>query len=134
MHERASEAFAQHDVNFMQWMVLTKLREEVAFTPGDLCRAMRYDTGAFTRVLDELEQRGLIERERSRTDRRVVKLRLTADGRKRSIEFTPLVVDLLNGALANFSRSEFQELTRLLNKLIDTLDADESQGPVIDRE
>lgn len=128
MLERASEAFASRDANFMQWLVLTKLREGAATTASDICRATRHDTGALTRVLDQLEERGLIERERSQQDRRVVELRLTPAGRKKSLELVPLVVDLLNAALADFSKAEFQEFTRLLHKLIGTLEAAERSG------
>jgi|HigsolmetaAR201D_1030396.scaffolds.fasta_scaffold00591_10 DNA-binding MarR family transcriptional regulator len=127
MHERAAAAFANHDINFTQWIILTKLREGSAVTAGDLCRAMRHDTGALTRVLDQLEELDYVERVRSQTDRRVVELHLTPAGRKRSQEFVPLVVDLLNEALADFSKTEFQELKRLLKKLIHGLQS--RQGP-----
>jgi len=125
VHERAAEAFAAHDLNFMQWIVLTKLHERTATTASDLCRAMSHDTGALTRLLDQLEELGYVERKRSGEDRRVVQLRLTAAGRRRSLELTPLIVDLLNDALVDFSKSELQELMRLMNKLIDGLRARE---------
>jgi DNA-binding MarR family transcriptional regulator len=118
MHDRAAEAFADHDVSFMQWLVLMKLREGTAMTASELCRKMHHDNGALTRLLDQLEQRGLIERERSDADRRVVKLQLTAAGRRKVAELIPLAVDRLNSGLAEFSKAEFQELTRLLNKLM----------------
>jgi DNA-binding MarR family transcriptional regulator len=123
MHERAAAAFATQDINFTQWIVLTKLSEGKATTAGDMCRAIHHDTGAFTRVLDQLEERGYVERVRSSSDRRVVELRLTPAGRKRSQEFVPLVVDLLNEAVADFTKAEFQELMRLLKKLIAGLKA-----------
>lgn len=121
MIEGATEAFGHRELSFMQWIVLTKLREGGAETASDLCRDLRYDTGALTRLLDQLEERGLIARERSREDRRVVRLQITAAGRKLALELTPLVVDRLNCALGDFSKAEFQELTRLLNKLLATL-------------
>jgi len=37
-HHGMSEAFADRDVSFMQWLVLTKLRGGVALTPGHLSR------------------------------------------------------------------------------------------------
>lgn len=123
MHEQATAAFAKHGINFTQWIILTKLREGAATTAGDLCRAMRHDTGALTRVLDQLEELGYVERVRSQSDRRVVELHLTLEGRRRSQEFVPLVVDLLNEALAEFSKAEFQELTRLMKKLIEGLES-----------
>lgn len=129
MHDRAAAAFAKHDINFTQWIILTKLREGAAATAGDLCRTMMHDTGALTRVLDQLEELGYVQRERSQTDRRVVELHLTPAGRKRSQEFVPLVVDLLNEALADFSRVEFQELTRLMKKLIEGFQSRLSKAP-----
>src|SRR5262245_52931339 len=99
MVECASEAFAGRDISFMQWIALMKLREGVATTPGDLCREMRHDTGALTRLLDQLEERGYVARERSQQDRRVVRLQLTAAGRKQAAELIPLAVERLNTAL-----------------------------------
>jgi DNA-binding MarR family transcriptional regulator len=121
MVECASEAFADRDISFMQWIALMKIREGVATTPGELCRSMHHDTGALTRMLDQLEERGYLVRERSQQDRRVVQLKLTPAGRKQANELIPLAVERLNAALGAFSKAEFQELVRLLNKLIDTL-------------
>ncbi len=123
IHDTAVLAFAGHDVSFMQWLVLMKLHEGTAVTASDLCRKVHHDNGALTRLLGQLEERGFIERERSGEDRRVVKLQLTAAGRRKIADLLPLTVDRLNGALSDFSKAEFQELTRLLNKLIASLSA-----------
>jgi DNA-binding MarR family transcriptional regulator len=119
--ERATQAFADREISFMQWIVLMKLREGSDLNASELCRALRHDTGAFTRLLDQLEERALIERERSADDRRVVRLSVTPSGRKLAMELLPLVVDRLNHALGDFTKAEFHELCRLLNKLIGKL-------------
>jgi DNA-binding MarR family transcriptional regulator len=128
MHDRAVAGFAGHDVSFIQWLVLMKLREGTAMTASELCRKMHHDNGALTRVLDQLEERGYIERARSEEDRRVVELQLSAAGRREVASMVPQVVDCLNNGLANFSKAEFQELTRLLHKLIDSL-SDNASSP-----
>ena len=61
----------------MQFAALKHLGEGAASSAADLCRFMQYDTGAMTRILDRLEAKGLVRRERSREDRRTVVLRLT---------------------------------------------------------
>jgi DNA-binding MarR family transcriptional regulator len=86
---------------------------------------MRHDNGALTRLLDQLEERGFVERQRSDEDRRVVKLDLTAAGRRKVAELLPLAVDGLNNAVSTFSKAEFSDLVRLLNKLVDNLKAQE---------
>jgi DNA-binding MarR family transcriptional regulator len=90
-----------------------------------LCRDLHHDSGAFTRVLDQLEKRGLIRRERSETDRRVVLLHLTPDGRRVVETLLPIVVERLNHALAEFSAAEVATLARLLRRLIGRLEGRE---------
>lgn len=123
MHECASEAYADTDLSFVQCLVLLKIKEGAATTARDLCRLLLHDTGALTRMLDQLESRGYLHRQRSKADRRVIELQLTAQGHDKLAELTPILVDKLNAALADFSRAELAELTRLLNKLVSTIQA-----------
>lgn len=123
MVDAGTAALAGHELSFIQWIVLMKLREGSAVTASTLCRDMRHDNGALTRLLDQLEDRGLVERKRSESDRRVVNLELTAAGRRKVTELLPPVVDTLNDILADFSKAEFAELVRLLSKLMDRLKA-----------
>lgn len=125
MHSCAERIFAQHDISFVQWIALLKLREGQALTASDLCRSMCHDNGAVTRMLDHLEERGYVERRRSRQDRRVVELRLTEAGEHKLDELLPQVVARLNDVLnaSGFSEAEFAELTHLLNKLLTGLQA-----------
>jgi DNA-binding MarR family transcriptional regulator len=117
MHECADRAFAHHDINFIQWLALVKLKDGMAETASDLCRTMSHDNGAVTRMVDQLESRGFVERERSVQDRRVVKLSITDSGRAKLAELTPSFIENLNNALESFSAEEFSELNRLLGKL-----------------
>ncbi|HEX3603201.1 MAG TPA: hypothetical protein VHU43_03860 [Steroidobacteraceae bacterium] len=76
-----------------------------------------------TRVIDQLAERGLLERVRRDRDRRKVELQLTPAGRETIESLIPQVVDKMNEVLAEFSKPEFQELLRLLVKLNTTLQA-----------
>jgi len=109
---------AAHGLSFTQFAVLMSLRDSIAINPKDLCTKLRHDSGALTRVIDQLEERGWLERQRSATDRRAVELHLTGSGREALKSVIPVVVDNLNGALRDFSRPEIEELLRLLGKLI----------------
>jgi len=111
-------AFAEHGFSLMQWIVLIYLRDGIALNAKDICAEFQYNSGALTRVIDQLEERGYIERRRSRNDRRSVELHLTDAGRGLVQSLVPVVVDRLNQALSDFTRAEVAELTRLLNKLI----------------
>lgn len=117
LHDRATRAFAGEDISFVQWIALRRLAEGLASSSSDLCRDMNHDTGALTRMIDHLEKHGFVERVRSREDRRVNRLQITPAGHAKLDALTPLVVDRLNEALVGFSKPEFAEFMRLLDKL-----------------
>ena len=109
--------FADRGFSFIHYAILTWVRDGIAVNPKDICIQYRHDSGALTRVIDQLEERGLLERVRRGNDRRKVELQLTDAGHKTVESLIPLVVDKLNLALADFSREEATEFKRLLLKL-----------------
>jgi DNA-binding MarR family transcriptional regulator len=123
MTTRVEAAFADHEITFAQWLVMMRLRDGLATTAAEIARDMCHDSGALTRVIDQLAQRGLIERTRGQEDRRTIALALTKEGLRTVNALVPTVVDLLNIALVDFTDDETSTLTRLLNKLIDGVTA-----------
>jgi DNA-binding MarR family transcriptional regulator len=111
----------QRGFSFIQYVVLSALRDGIAVNPKAICLQFRHDSGALTRIIDQLAERGLLERVRRDRDRRKVELQLTPAGRETIESLIPLVVDKLNEVLADFSKTEVQELLRLLVKLNTTL-------------
>ena len=69
------------DLNFTQFVALKLLGGEESLTPVELARALHYNPGALTRLLDKLEQRGYLKRLPDPVDRRALRLELTAQGR-----------------------------------------------------
>jgi DNA-binding MarR family transcriptional regulator len=115
--------------SFVQYVILAWLRDGIAVNPKEICAQYRHDSGAMTRVIDQLAERGLLERVRRDRDRRKVELQLTPAGREAIEGLIPLVVEKLNLALADFSSEEVQELLRLLIKLNTTLQSGAARSP-----
>jgi DNA-binding MarR family transcriptional regulator len=111
----------QRGFSFVQYVVMSALRDGIAMNPKVICTQFRHDSGALTRIIDQLAERGLLERVRRDRDRRKVELQLTPAGRETIESIIPLVVDKLNEVLIDFSKAEVQELLRLLVKLNTTL-------------
>jgi DNA-binding MarR family transcriptional regulator len=120
--ESLEPALAEHGFTFTQWVTMMYLRDGLALNGKDICAQLRHDSGAVTRILDQLEARDLVRRERSLDDRREVNLRLTDAGFQVVESLIPIVVDKLNFVLRDFSGNEVAELTRLLNKFIAGVD------------
>ncbi|MCY1136901.1 MarR family transcriptional regulator [Actinoplanes sp. Pm04-4] len=72
---------AAHDISMWGYAVLTVLRDEPMRTQTALARSIGADKTRLIPVLDELQKRGLIEREPDPADRRVRLLGLTPAGR-----------------------------------------------------
>jgi len=76
---------AELDLTYPQYLVMLVLWEQdqagQVCCVSDLGKRLRLDSGTLTPLLKRMEARGLIERQRSLSDERVVTLPLTAAGR-----------------------------------------------------
>src|ERR1700722_4726965 len=117
MVDAMEPVFEARGFTFIQYVILSWLRDGIAVNPKDICLQFRHDSGALTRVIDQLAERGLLERVRRDRDRRKVELQLTPAGRETIDGLIPPVVEKLNFALAEFTVAEVHELRRLLVKL-----------------
>jgi DNA-binding MarR family transcriptional regulator len=111
----------EHGFTYFQYAILSWLRDGIVVNPKDICSQFRHDSGALTRVIDQLAERGLLERVRRDRDRRKVELQLTPAGLATIEGLIPLIVEKLNLALGDFSGAEFEEFLRLLLKLNATM-------------
>jgi DNA-binding MarR family transcriptional regulator len=114
----AEDLFADAEITFTQWVILVALRDAIANTSADLARHMNHDTGAITRLVDQLESRDLLTRTRDKADRRVINLSLTAEGRAVAASLTPRLVDMWNGILEDFTRSEISTWIALTQRML----------------
>ncbi len=126
---RAEAQFAQAELSFTQWVTLMGLGEGIAKTCAEVAHHLGHDTGATTRMLDQLEKRGLVKRERDTADRRVVNILLTPKGRAMSKTLAPRMVDMWNGTLADFSRAEVTTLIALLTRLLARIEQESIEAP-----
>ena len=121
---QAEALFADAELTFSQWVVLMSLRDKTANTCADIARHMNHDTGAVTRLVDQLEKRDLVARTRSTADRRVVHLKLLPAGKATAKALMPRIVDFWNRVLGDFSHAEAASLIRLLTHLDQRLEAE----------
>lgn len=105
-------------ITWAQWGTLLQIANGKADTAAELCRNTTGDTGSMTRMLDRLEQKGLVQRERSTEDRRVVHLRLTEAGEALYPQLPPIAVKVLNHHLRGFSPEELETLKRYLRRML----------------
>ncbi|TZG25915.1 MarR family winged helix-turn-helix transcriptional regulator [Sphingomonas montanisoli] len=118
---RAETLFADQDINLSQWIAMFHIRYRMAITAAEISKCLGHNSGAVTRMLDQLDERGLILRTRDQADRRVVKLEMTEAGQTMLSRLTPVMMDLWNEHLSIFTRDEAETLITLLQRLLGTL-------------
>jgi len=109
---------ADLDITAAQWVIIMKLSAGAQSTAAALCKQSGYDTGSMTRMLDRLEDKGLIHRERSPDDRRVIKLALTENGERLREQLPERAARVMNAHLDGFSADEFAMLKSLLRRML----------------
>lgn len=112
-----------HDLTQAQWLPLVRIAHGGCSTIAALARDQAIDPGAMTRAVDRLEAKGLLRRERSAPDRRVVTLVLTDTGRAAAALVPPVAVQVLNAHLAGFSPDEWRQMVALLSRVVANGDA-----------
>ena len=110
------ELFGRHDLTPQQYNALRLLRSE---HPGkihtlDLAARLVSRAPDITRLLDKLEQRGFIERERPAHNRRVVRIGITAAGLDLLQELHEPLQDCHARQLGHLSRKQLKDLVALL--------------------
>lgn len=114
---RVHNGLSAEGVSLSQFGVLEALLHRGPLAQCDLGRKILKSSGNVTVVVDHLEQRGLVARKRSVSDRRRVAVSLTAAGRKLITRLFPRQAAEVCAALAVLTGPEQLQLARLCKKL-----------------
>jgi DNA-binding MarR family transcriptional regulator len=116
---RAAETeMRPHGLTSVQWAPLMIISRGGGPTAASLARDLNTDTGAMTRMLDRLEAKGLLTRRRSASDRRVVELELTPQGRDLTARIPHHLARTYNDLLRGFTVEEFATLKEMLRRIV----------------
>ncbi len=107
----------EYGLTLPQFGVLEALHHLGPLALGELAEKLLVTGGNVTFVMDRLEAQGLAFRDRSEEDRRVVRARLTPEGRRLIEDSFPQHAMFVSGLMGELTRNEQQDLRRLLKKL-----------------
>lgn len=105
-----------------QWSVLSKLYRQDKCNQKELARICFKDQAALTRILDILEKKELLKREKSPNDRREFLIIITAKGQDLIEKITPVFQEVNDRIYAGLGEEERETLRLLLSKLTESLE------------
>jgi DNA-binding MarR family transcriptional regulator len=107
------------EVTSAQFIVIATLSLGQVKSASDLCKHIHYDAGAMTRMIDRLEEKGLLCRSRCPNDRRLVNLELTERGRVALPRMRGAAMRVLNRFLDGFTKTEARQLEGFLTRMLE---------------
>lgn len=122
------EALHERGLTSMQWIAFKLIASGQCKTAVDLCRTVSYDTGSMTRILDKLETSGLIQRQRSTEDRRVVHLSVAPYGQRQIPALMKVGEAITERYLRGFTPAEIKQLQTYLLRILHNGDSRNPHG------
>ncbi len=98
-----------------QWRVLGLLKRFDGSTQVALADMLDVEPITMGRMIDRLQEAGLIERRPDPADRRAWRVHLTVAGQSKITELAPLALEMFEEALVGLSQKQQSELEDMLN-------------------
>jgi DNA-binding MarR family transcriptional regulator len=115
--ERGMAAYEREGLHPYHHAILIALDEGSHETQGAIADALGYDRGQLVGLLDELEERELVERKRDPNDRRRHLVQLTPDGKRTLRRLRTIARQLEDDFLAPLTDEQREQLHALLLRL-----------------
>jgi DNA-binding MarR family transcriptional regulator len=122
LYDEFERELAPLQLTAAQALVLVFVADDPQPTAAAMCRTLSHDAGAMTRIVDRLEEMGLVRRVRGEHDRRAARLELTKEGGSLLAQVRRVQVDVLNRMLRGFSKTEVRTLESLLKRILDNVE------------
>jgi DNA-binding MarR family transcriptional regulator len=103
------------------WVVLCCLWEEDGLATCSIGEKLQQVGGTLTGVLDRMEERKLIYRERDVRDRRIWRIWLTDAGKQLQTVLPPIALEIREQAMQGFSPEDRQLFSQLLDQAVTNL-------------
>lgn len=112
---------AEFDLTLPMWRVMASLRNDGPQRLGDLSQLTTIEVSTLSRLVGQMQERGLLSRERSGRDARAVTVSLTAEGEAITDRLIPAALHYERIALRGMSEAEVALLKRLLLQVYENM-------------
>ncbi len=111
----------QSGLNVDEWVVLKQISEKDGCSQIELARSTLTGPAKMTRTIDALLKKNLIDKQQSESDRRRHRIFVSGEGKKLIDQLWPDVLAYRQSALRDFSTEEKEQLSDLLQKMVENL-------------
>lgn len=116
------ELASKANITSPQLVCLLTLAEKGPMTATTISREVFLSPSTIVGILDRLEEKGLVKRERASKDRRVVTVTVTQKGRQLADQAPSPLQDTLTEALQRLPESEQVEIAKSLERVVSLME------------
>jgi DNA-binding MarR family transcriptional regulator len=116
------ELLSEVELSYPQILVLYALLERGTLTVGELADQLKVSQGVVSRTVDRLVDKGLLDRVRDSSDRRVVNVTLSDEGRTHAIRMISYHAERLERQFSETSPSDREVFLKMLRQIDSGLD------------
>ena len=124
---RVDQAVNSFGLSASQLGVLDVLSERGPLHQQELARALGRSKAQMTSIIDALEKREAVRRERHATDRRFMTVHLTDDGQALLVKAAPVRADAIVALMRELTGEQRSRLARLCRRLVRVLAPEEDE-------
>ncbi|QXJ32761.1 MarR family winged helix-turn-helix transcriptional regulator [Saccharolobus shibatae] len=117
INKDTDKALEQIGLSYFEFKVMCALEEEGKVPMSRIAEKYMLTKAGLTSIIDRLEEKELVRRVRSESDRRVIYVELTEKGREKLMESRKIFLNVLSSFLSKLSEDEIKELERIFSKL-----------------
>jgi DNA-binding MarR family transcriptional regulator len=114
------------DITVEQWSLLVHLWKYDGVSQQELSSRTYRDKPSITRLVDNLERLGLVERKASNSDRRINRIYLTEEGKQLRDPSMAIANQTLNEGLEGISPADIEITKRVLERVYENLHGQEN--------
>lgn len=112
----------EYDLTYEQWVVLKTIKNNDYPTPKVVADLTNKDKSTLTRILDQLEQKNMVERQINHEDRRSIVLAETSKGSKIVKEILPVEDEVRARIRDGISEEEITRVNSVFMKMLENLE------------
>lgn len=118
MYRDFLERLEPHGLTPFHYLVLCCLWEEDGLSTSGIAEKLKQLGATLTGVVDRMEERNLVYRERDPGDRRIVRIWLTPEGKRLKDILPPLGAETINKAVEGVSEAEQELVSKVLEQIV----------------
>lgn len=122
IHQKLARALTQLDIKVPHLDILANLYRFEGISQQDLAHKLLVGRSNISMLLPQIEKRGLIERRKDETDKRVLRLYLTDKGREVTLQALAIELELIEHSMSTTSTEECNFVGDVMNRMVKRMD------------